>query len=132
MSKIRKNDNRVSLSLLTDVISGRKIDRERLTVSADLCCPSGFPAFEGHFPGQPVLPAVIQLTVVRLLSSEILNRHLLLEKIKKVKFKQMVRPHQTVHVEVTLKELDGRWHADFCLSREGSNIASGSLILFEG
>ena len=131
MVQMKTNDERISLSLLKDVISRREFDHERLVVSADFLCPPDFPAFAGHFPGQPVLPAVIQLAIVRMLSAEILDRPLQPEKTGKLKFKNMVRPDETVHVEVELKEVDDRWHAGFCLSSKQQTIASGNLIFKE-
>ena len=131
MTQMKTKDEHISLSLLADVISRREFDYERLMVSADLCCPPDFAAFAGHFPGQPVLPAVIQLAVVRMLSAEMLNRPLQPEKTAKLKFKNMVRPDETVHVEVELKKVDGRWRAGFRLKNKQKTIASGNLIFRE-
>ena len=128
---MKNNDDQVSLSLLRDVISRREFDRAHLTVSADFNCPPDFPAFDGHFPGQPVLPAVIQLAVVRTLSMEMLNRPLLLDKTAKLKFKNMVRPDEKVSVEVELKEIEKKWHAKFSLKTGHGIVATGGLIFKE-
>ena len=128
---MEKNNGRVSLELLTDVISKRKFDRQYLKVSANLCCPHDFSAFAGHFPDQPVLPAVIQMAVVRMLSAELLNRSLHLEKAEKVKFKNMVRPDETVFVEVEMKTVGDKWQADFHLKNHLNTIAAGKLLFSE-
>ena len=119
------------MPLLADVVSRRHFDRQRLTVSADLCCPPGFPAFAGHFPGQPVLPAVFQLVVVRMLAAELLDLQLLPEKTGRVKFNNMIRPDESVHVKIELQEIEGRWQVDFRLENERHTIATGELILRE-
>ena len=129
VTQITTSDDQVSMTFLAEVVNRRHFDRQRLTVSADLCCPPDFPAFAGHFPGQPVLPAVFQLAVVRMLSAELLGLQLLPEKTGRVKFKNMIRPNESVHVEVELQEIDGRWQADFRLQDERHTIATGKLVL---
>ena len=129
--QITTSDEQVPMPLLADVVSRRHFDRQRLTVSADLCCPPDFPAFAGHFPDQPVLPAVFQLVVVRMLSAELLDLQLLPEKTGRVKFNNMIRPDESVHVEVELQEIEGRWQADFRLENERHTIATGELIFRE-
>ena len=131
MTQIKTNDDQVSLVLLTNVISKRKFDRKNLKVSANLCCPPDFPAFAGHFPGQPVLPAVIQLALVRTLAAEVLNRPLHPEKAERVKFKTMVRPDETVFVEVGLKSVGEKWQAEFRLKNDQDTIADGKLLFRE-
>ncbi|MEN8142279.1 MAG: beta-hydroxyacyl-ACP dehydratase [Thermodesulfobacteriota bacterium] len=131
MTQLKTNEDRVSLSLLADVVSRRKFDRQRLLVSAELCCPPDFPAFAGHFPGQPVLPAVIQLAVVRMLAGEIIDQPLQPEKTERVKFKNMIRPDEKVFVEVELKAVAEKWQADFRLRNDRDTIAAGKLLLRE-
>ena len=126
-----KTNDRVSLALLADVISQRNFDRMPLRVSAKLCCPPDFPAFEGHFPDQPVLPAVIQMAVVRTLAAEAINRPLYIEKAERVKFKNMVRPDETVFVEVEMNTVGGKWQAEFHLKNNRNTIAAGKLLLRE-
>ena len=54
--------------------------------------PPDFPAFDGHFPGQPVLPAIAQLAAVRLLAAKHLGRDLTAFRLDRAKFKSMVSP----------------------------------------
>ena len=73
------------------------------------------PLFEGHYPGNPIMPGVILCEAI-FQSGAILMGHILekneslknhvpvLTRIENAKFKRIVRPGDTVTIEVTLKE----------------------------
>ena len=115
--------------LLNDVVKNRVFDREGKKISAEFCCPSGFPAFDGHFPEQPVLPAVIQLALVRVLSSELLGMGLEPERTERLKFKSMIRPEEKVRVDIELGEEEELWRAEFNLNGADGLIANGTIYL---
>lgn len=58
--------------------------------------PSSFPGFEGHFPGNPLLPAVLQLAAARYGAGRLLARPLTLNSLQKVKFRGVVRPNEAI------------------------------------
>lgn len=122
------NDNHQSLSLFRQVIAKQLFDRGQGTITAELCCPADFPAFTGHFPGQPVLPAVMQLVVVRVLAAELLQVPLETVKTGRMKFKGMIQPDETIQVQVTLEKVADQWHAAFKLSKLESVVSSGTII----
>lgn len=116
--------------LLEKVISMVRSDKDH-QVQAELCCPTDFPAFEGHFPGQPILPAVIQLLVVRSLSSDLLGLPLEPVRTGRLKFKGMVGPGDRVKVRIDIKKEEGNWLSKFKLDHEGTTISSGAVIFRE-
>ena len=65
-----------------------------------------FPAFEGHFPGQPVLPAVVQLASVRFLAAKHLGKHLVPVSLDRAKFKAMIGPEEEVTITIHLGQSD--------------------------
>jgi len=67
------NGDHECLPFFGKIVDKQVVDRDQGTISAELCCPADFPAFDGHFPGQPVLPAVMQLVVVRMLVAKLLQ-----------------------------------------------------------
>lgn len=58
--------------------------------------------FEGHFPGQPVLPGVCQIQLVKELLEKALEKELFLSEASQCKFLMMVNPRETQKLEVTI------------------------------
>ena len=87
------------------------------------------PAFDGHFPGRPVLPGVVLLSlVIEALATEPALRALLgaTPTIEQVKFLAPVLPDS--HVLITLKRLRASTtRVDFEASVEGRTVARGVL-----
>ena len=127
---MEKTDKQTSVSLLRKVISRVRFDDQQQVV-AELCCPADFPAFAGHFPGKPVLPAVIQLAVVRSLTSDLLGRALAPVRTGRLKFKGMVGPDNLIHVRIDVKKEGENWMSTFKLEQDGKTVSSGSLIFKE-
>jgi 3-hydroxyacyl-[acyl-carrier-protein] dehydratase len=124
-------DKLTSLPLLQQVISKVQFDEQRGQVMAELCFPADFPAFAGHFPGQPVLPAVIQLAVVRSLTVDLLKRPLEPVRTRRLKFKGMVGPDDLVQVRVEIKKEEENWLANFKLDHDGKAVSAGAIIFRE-
>ncbi len=57
--------------------------------------------FDGHFPGAPVLPGIIQLQIIRKLLEKHFNTPLQLQQITKAKMAKMILPNDIVDLEVT-------------------------------
>ena len=90
--------------------------------------PDDFPGFAGHFPEQPVLPAIIQLAAVRHLAELALGKELHPAECQRAKFRGMVLPQEDITVSVTLTEKENNWHARFSLSKNDASVAGGSLL----
>lgn len=87
-----------------------------------------FPGFAGHFPGNPLLPAVVQLAVVRHGVARLLGRSPAPSFLERVKFKGMIRPGDEAVLSLDLKDQDGESRAGFTWKRaDGSAISSGTL-----
>lgn len=120
-------DNHPSLPLFRDVVDKQIFARDQATVSAELCCPADFPAFAGHFPGQPVLPAVMQLVIVRMLAGDLLQVVLDTVKIGRIKFKGMIKPEERVQIEINMDKSGQYWDAVFKLKKAGELVTSGNI-----
>ena len=80
------------------------------------------PQFEGHYPGNPIMPGVLlcestfQAAAVYLADkmkkegSDMANGTPVLSRIQDAKFKQMVKPRDTIEIEVTFKETVSKFH----------------------
>ncbi|EKD37038.1 MAG: hypothetical protein ACD_75C01283G0006 [uncultured bacterium] len=103
----------------------------RLQASADFQFGEAYPGFQGHFPEQPILPAIVQLAAVRYLCECALGCDLLPKKYNKIKFKGIIRPNERVVVTVDLADGAAGWHGSFSLRRPaGEMVASGSVDFF--
>lgn len=91
--------------------------------------PEAFPGFAGHFPGQPVLPAVIQLAAVRHLVELALDRQLVPVECRRAKFRDIARPLEELEAKVILTEKEDRWLARFALRKGNAPVASGDLVI---
>ncbi|MCL2144257.1 MAG: hypothetical protein FWH43_01990 [Endomicrobia bacterium] len=60
-----------------------------------------FPAFEGHFPGAPLLPGIAQIEIALFCISRILGKNVCIAEIKKAKFANPVLPAAEIFVSVT-------------------------------
>ena len=68
------------------------------------------PIFKGHFPGQPVLPGVCMLEIIREIMEEHTKQKLRISKAPLVKFLAMIVPHKNSSfvVEAHLNQKDGK------------------------
>lgn len=83
--------------------------------------------FNGHFPGQPIVPGVCLVHIVKELASNIAEEEMLLTKGSNIKFLNIIDPHQ--NAEVSLK-------ASFNTNEDRgltltANIFSGEIIFFK-
>ena len=93
--------------------------------------------FQGHFPGNPIFPGVLQIEAmaqagaIALLSMpDFKGKTAYLGGIKKAKFRHMVRPGDVLRIEVTLEKLidnAGLGKGKFYV---GENMASSADLVF--
>lgn len=118
----------VAASPLAGYLTDLRVDRQAFIATARLCCPADFPGFAGHFPDQPVLPAVLQLLAVRLLAESLLEAPLTPVGGDRLKFKGMIGPDESINLRVTLRDQSGPLKGEFSLDKVGAPIASGTLV----
>jgi 3-hydroxyacyl-[acyl-carrier-protein] dehydratase len=97
----------IMVDRVDELVAGERITaRKNVTVNEAV--------FQGHFPGNPTFPGVLQLEAlaqagaVALLSlPEFAGKTVYLGGIKKAKFRKMVRPGDTLILNVTIGKLAG-------------------------
>ncbi|MHB8835522.1 MAG: 3-hydroxyacyl-ACP dehydratase FabZ family protein [Candidatus Methylomirabilia bacterium] len=67
--------------------------------------PADFPGFAGHFPGRPILPAVLQIMAATLLVEAATGQRLLATAIERAKFVLPIVPGALV--EIACRRLPG-------------------------
>jgi len=73
------------------------------------------PIYMGHFPGNPVVPGVCQVQMIKELTSVILKKDLVIYKSDNIKFLSMIIPSASplLKVSIDIKEKEpGFWHVN--------------------
>ena len=89
------------------------------------CVPADLRWFEGHFNGNPVLPAVVQMREALRLVASIWPDLESLRRITRAKFQRPIRPSDLLQVSLT--RVRGTNKAAFEFRRKGETCSSGTL-----
>lgn len=96
------------------------------TIRASACIAAGSPWFDGHFPGEPILPGVAMLALVCDTLSAATADRLRLAGLRRVRFKQVVRPDDRLEIIVSPKA-GGEAAFAFRVQVADSVVCSGTL-----
>jgi len=105
----------------------RKVDG---TITAQVQVPADAVWFDGHFPGNAILPGVAQLAAVVQVISKALDRPVGVTHVSRVRFKQAILPSECIDVQITPKE-DSLLSCGFRLLKGPELVCSGFLKLCE-
>lgn len=97
-------------------------------ITGTLLFGADFPAFEGHFPEQPVLPAIVQLAAVRILAAKHLGKQLVPTSIDRAKFKTMIGPEEQVTITIHLDQSDNDVTISFSIATDKGKAATGTIF----
>jgi 3-hydroxyacyl-[acyl-carrier-protein] dehydratase len=114
-------------------------DNHRILCSK--CVTINEPFFPGHFPGKPVMPGVMMLEAMAQ-SAALLARFstagipddkwVFLVGANDVKWKRMVRPGDTLHIEMkVVKKRRPLWILEGACTVDGKVVASGTISAME-
>ena len=92
---------------------------------------SGFIGFSGHFPGNPILPAIVQVCAVVSLAEEEGGKTLRLAAMRSAKFLSPIRPDEEVSIRCRRRVDSGENLCDATLSVAGKTSAAFQLRLTE-
>ena len=88
-----------------------------------------FTGFQDHFPGNPVLPAIIQLMTARESIIEQMSRDLVVIKVTRAKFQKIIKPDIPVTVIWTVREQGDAIICKCILETEGGPASSFYITL---
>jgi 3-hydroxyacyl-[acyl-carrier-protein] dehydratase len=97
-------------------------------IHQSFCFPPDFVAFQGHFPGDPLLPAFLQVAMGQAVLECAQQTPVMLERLDKAKFREPLRPGQTIRVDCRMTGTDAR-QATVALTVTGRPAASFHLTL---
>ncbi|MHB1544771.1 MAG: ApeI family dehydratase [Gammaproteobacteria bacterium] len=99
--------------------------REAERVRLELDIRAELKWFEGHFPGHPVLPGVVQIAWAVHFSRESFDYGPQIRSIEQIKFKQLIYPNRQMSLSLRQKQADNA--VDFEYYDASSSFASGIL-----
>lgn len=97
-----------------------------MDVSTHISIPTEGSYFEGHFPGQPILPGVAQLALIQHALDDATGTDVSICGITFTRLRQMVLPGDTLEL-TTRKNEEGRLRFD--LKRDNKLVANGEFLL---
>jgi len=72
------------------------------TISAEITFDVSHSIFKGHFPGNPIVPGVIQVQIIKELLEKGLSKELMLNKSKNIKFLNFISPLKNREISVSI------------------------------
>ena len=98
-------------------------------ISARVRVPDASPWFSGHFPEFPVLPGIAQLDMVRQALSRATRKEVRVRGLRRIRFKQMVRPGQAL--DLAICPLDRTGFFSFRITSENDPVCTGTMEIVE-
>ena len=90
--------------------------------------PADFPAFNGHFPGNPLLPGVCQLGLCADALGRQLRKRVEIAAVSRCKFIAPIRPQDLVQITLTTRP-DGQMSAELTNPQDGRKFCQ---VIFSG
>lgn len=88
---------------LSDLYTIIALDNTTGQITSTLQIDAAHPVFEGHFPGAPVLPGVIQLEMVKAVLSSALGKTFALKEMSTCKFLEVLNPAETPELIIEIQ-----------------------------
>ncbi len=114
---------------IAELVQLELTEKEENRVAAHFVVSEQLPSFQGHFPGDPILPAVsiidISLHLLSQITDDVSHSNI---QVKRSKFMSMVRPNQKI--ELLGESEDGKnWKVSWKLSENQSKLAQVHLVI---
>ena len=93
--------------------------------------PGAFSGYRGHFPGNPILPGIVQLSFIRRLAERRLGFPLRLAGVRRIKYLRLITPDLpvTLSLELSPGETEGTWAANASfVNADGGRVSAAKLI----
>jgi 3-hydroxyacyl-[acyl-carrier-protein] dehydratase len=100
-------------------------------ITGRYCFSDDFPGFSGHFPGYPILPAVVQLVAAQCLIEEQKGHRIECRSVQNAKFLQEIRPGNEILIQCADCPVKGQPGSRIQIY-SGDKIAASFLMTFPG
>jgi 3-hydroxyacyl-[acyl-carrier-protein] dehydratase len=96
-------------------------------VTQEFRFPEDFIGFQGHFPDRPMLPAVVQLMMIRAALRAAYGECGSVASIKSASFMRSILPLETVRVDCVPRDVAHAWQVEL---RVGDEVAAKAKLVF--
>ncbi len=80
----------------------QSVSDEQGVISASLEINAAHKIFQGHFPGQPVVPGVCMMEMVKEVTETVTGKEMFLQKADNIKFLSVIDPNQNRNVNARI------------------------------
>ncbi|REA59429.1 3-hydroxyacyl-ACP dehydratase [Dyadobacter luteus] len=92
---------------LNNLFSIQAITQDNGLITAEISLNAEHEIYNGHFPGVPVTPGVVQLEIVKEILQVSLKRKLRMKAMRTCKFLQIINPQETTSLTISIKFTEG-------------------------
>jgi len=107
---------------LNDLFSIVSLNATSDTLSAEIKIDVNHAIFEGHFPGSPVTPGVVQLQMVKEILENHLQKNLRMKTMRTCKFLRIINPIVTPVIHFEIKFAEGEYLDVIASGNDGENV----------
>lgn len=95
--------------LIKELYSIQSFNETDGSIQASVKLNRNHEVFKGHFPGNPIMPGVCSIQLVKELTEKALDKKLFLSVVSNVKFMAIINPEENDTIQLTLdiSEADG-------------------------
>ena len=105
------------------------IDEQSTIHTFNLSAPDNLIYFEGHFPGQPILPGVVQISWANHFAKKLLHISGRFLRLEKLKFQQVIQPNDNIWLKLSWDNTKNK--LSFQYTCKGRSLSSGILVYSE-
>lgn len=98
-------------------------------ITATFCFSGNLDLFAGHFPGNPILPGIAQIEMVKLAVEQVRGNPFWIRSIRKTKFANLIHPDTPIHLSIRLTPVDDVFSVAATLKTEDKTAGKINLIL---
>ncbi len=95
--------------LIEGLYTVQNLEQNDQEVKASVKLNASHEVFKGHFPGNPVMPGVCMIQMIKELTEQVLDKQLFLNVATNVKFMAIINPlvNETIDLTLNISEADG-------------------------
>lgn len=107
---------------MNDFYTYRDAHKENDSFTCKVTFNSAHDIFKGHFPGQPVVPGVCMMEMVKEFFQQALGKKVWLRNAGNVKFLQLITPDVQPYININWKESESGYNVSASFKNDASDL----------